>query len=55
MVKSKFWSTFSNFSDEELNAACDTIAKEYEDRVDSDGILHFEDRLVFISAEKKAS
>ncbi|CAJ1967444.1 unnamed protein product [Cylindrotheca closterium] len=53
MVKGKFWSTFSNFSDEELEAACETIAKDYADRVGKDGILHFEDRLVFISAGKK--
>eukprot|EP00526_Cylindrotheca_closterium_P015539 CAMPEP_0113650080 /NCGR_PEP_ID=MMETSP0017_2-20120614/26637_1 /TAXON_ID=2856 /ORGANISM="Cylindrotheca closterium" /LENGTH=256 /DNA_ID=CAMNT_0000562547 /DNA_START=57 /DNA_END=827 /DNA_ORIENTATION=- /assembly_acc=CAM_ASM_000147 len=52
MVRSKFWSTFSNFSDEELEAACQTIAKDYAERVDKDGILHFEDRLVFISAGK---
>lgn len=54
MVRGKFWSTFSNFSDDELEAACQTIAKDYSDRVDKDGVLHFEDRLVFISAGKKS-
>lgn len=54
MVKGKFWSTFSNFSNKELEAACQTIAKDYSDRVDKDGILHFEDRLVFISAGKQS-
>lgn len=55
MVRKRFWSTFSNFSDQELEAACETIAKDYADRVvGEDGILHFEDRLVFISAGKKA-
>jgi hypothetical protein len=48
MVRNRFWSTFSNFTDEELEAGCATIAEEA--RVDGDGRVHFEERLVFISA-----
>ena len=51
MVKQRFWSTFSNFSDSELDKACETIA-ETEGRVDTNGQLHFEDRLLFITARK---
>jgi hypothetical protein len=53
MVKGRFWSTFSNFSDDELEDACERIAKEYQDRIDEEGVLQFEDRLVFISARKE--
>lgn len=52
MVKNRFWSTFSNFSDEELREACAQMEVDYQDRVDDQGILHFEDRLVFLSARK---
>lgn len=52
MVRQRFWSTFSNFSDDELNDACQQIVQDYKDRTTEDGILHFEDRLVFISARK---
>lgn len=52
MVKGRFWSTFSNFSDDELRDACNRIAEDYKDRIDDKGALHFEDRLVFISARK---
>lgn len=53
MIKQRFWSTFSNFSDEQLEEACQGIARDYQDRVDKEGILHFEDRLVFITATKE--
>jgi hypothetical protein len=53
MIQQRFWSTFSNFSDAELQEACQLIADEYQDRIDSNGILHFEDRLVLITATKK--
>lgn len=52
MVKARFWSTFSNFNDKELENACQQIAIDYKDRIDKDGVIHFEDRLVFISASK---
>ena len=52
MVRQRFWSTFSNFSDDELNDACQQIVQDYKDRTTEDVILHFEDRLVFISARK---
>lgn len=52
MIQQRFWSTFSNFTDEELQIACDKIEEEHADRVDDKGILHFEDRLVLISASK---
>ena len=54
MVRNRFWSTFSNFSDEELRDACQRMAKDYQDRIDSEGIIHFEDRLLFITACKQA-
>ena len=52
MVNSRFWSTFSKFSDEELKEACNLIRDEAikSSKVDDDGIVHFEDRLVFITA-----
>ena len=50
MVRGRFWSTFSKFTDDELEEACELIAKEYAGRITPDGILPFEDRLVFISA-----
>jgi hypothetical protein len=53
MVQKRFWSTFSNFSDQELEEACKTIAKDYKDRTDDTGTIRFEDRLLFISAFKK--
>lgn len=52
MVRGRFWSTFSNFSDEELEEACDRMRKDEADRVDEKGVIRFEDRLVFISASK---
>lgn len=61
MVKNRFWSTFSKFSDEELEEACKSIARDYyaqkktktaeeEEDDDHDPILHFEDRLFFLTA-----
>ncbi|KAL3910374.1 MAG: hypothetical protein SGILL_007715 [Bacillariaceae sp.] len=52
MIQTRFWSTFSNFSDEELAEACRRIAQEYRDRIDDTGTIHFEDRLVFLTACK---
>ena len=52
MVRGRFWSTFSNFSDEELDQACRLMETEHKDRIDRDGVLHFEDRLVFLLAKK---
>jgi hypothetical protein len=49
MVRDRFWSTFSNFSDDELEDACRLI--EMEAKTDAGGIVHFEDRLVFITAK----
>ena len=61
MVKARFWSTFANFTDAELDEACENIAAEalgnskgvVGSRGREEGILHFEDRLVFISAHHK--
>lgn len=52
MVHSRFWSTFSKFSDEELKEACNLIRDEAtkSSKVDDGGTVHFEDRLVFITA-----
>jgi hypothetical protein len=52
MVKGRFWSTFSNFTTKELDAACLLIGEQEKHRVDADGKLNFEDRLLFISACK---
>ena len=52
MVKTRVWSTFANFSDEELEKACSEMAEKEQHRIDSDGVLRFEDRLLFISARK---
>lgn len=52
MVKARFWSTFSNFTDKDLDEACHSIAESEKERIDKDGLLHFEDRLLFISARK---
>ena len=52
MIKRRFWSTFSNFSDAELEAACKTIEEAEVDRVDDDGNIHFQDRLLFIVASR---
>lgn len=50
MVRARFWSTFSNFSDKELEEACQRIKRDEAHRVDKSGRIHFEDRLLFISA-----
>jgi len=52
MVKGRFWSTFSNFTDEELEEACERMRIDEAERINEDGVIHFEDRLVFISAYK---
>ena len=51
MVKARFWSTFSNFSDEQLEAACGIIEENEEGRI-VEGRISFDDRLLFISADK---
>ncbi|KAL3798302.1 hypothetical protein ACHAW5_010639 [Stephanodiscus triporus] len=48
MVRNRFWSTFSHFTDEELDGGCARIAEDA--RADEEGMVHFEERLVFISA-----
>jgi hypothetical protein len=53
MIQSRFWSTFANFTDEELHNACNMIATNEKNRITDDGIIHFEDRLLFITACKK--
>jgi trans-aconitate methyltransferase len=52
MVRGRFWSTFSNFSDQELEEACIQMETEHVDRINSDGVLHFEDRLILLVAQK---
>jgi Methyltransferase domain len=51
MIKSRFWSTFSNFSDLELERACQQILINEQHRI-IDGCIQFDDRLVVISARK---
>ena len=53
MIKSRCWSTFSSFTDEELEAACAIIAREArggDDDRDDDPILRFHDRLILLVA-----
>jgi hypothetical protein len=64
MVKSRCWSTFSNFTDEELEDACNSIAENVEkdprntlssgggdgENKEHEPILRFEDRLIFLTA-----
>jgi hypothetical protein len=50
MVKGRFWSTFSNFTDYELEQACQNLRFDEAKRIDDQGVIHFEDRLLFISA-----
>ena len=52
MVRSRFWSTFSKFTDEELKEACNLIRDEAtkSSKIDDDGVVRFEDRLLFITA-----
>lgn len=52
MVKGKVWSTFSYFTDDELDKACDWI-KDNVDVDDDKGNISFEDRLIFITAMKQ--
>ena len=53
MVQRRFWSTFSHFTDEELQAACADMSVTQADRLHDNGTtLRFEDRLVFIRAWK---
>ena len=46
LVRGRFWSTFSNFTDAELEVGCAHIGA----RSDADGMLRFEDRLLLIDA-----
>lgn len=57
MIKSRCWSTFSNFTDEELQDACNIIAADAEkdprntcETNEQEPILRFEDRLIFLAA-----
>jgi hypothetical protein len=50
MVRNRFWSTFSHFTNEEIEVGCDIIAKEA--RPDEEGKVKFEERLLFITAKK---
>lgn len=52
MVKRRFWSTFSHFTDDELEKACHDMSTSLAHRIDAEGVIHFEDRLVFLTAWK---
>lgn len=52
MVRRRFWSTFSHFSDAQLEEACQDMPAALANRVDGNGVIHFEDRLVFLTAWK---
>ncbi|KAL7553058.1 hypothetical protein ACHAWF_016308 [Thalassiosira exigua] len=51
MVRGRFWSTFSEFRDEELEEAC-ANSIPMEANVDEGGVARFEDRLVFVTARR---
>lgn len=53
MVKNRFWSTFADFTDEELELGCEELARERPP--DENGIIHFEDRLLFITGKKRGT
>jgi len=50
MVKNRFWSTFADFTDDELEKGCKELAEERPP--DENGIIYFEDRLLFITGRK---
>jgi SAM-dependent methyltransferase len=50
MVRRRFWSTFSHFGDDELELATDRMEVTEQHRIDDNGVLHFDDRLLFITA-----
>ena len=50
MVKDRFWSMMSHFTDDELEEGCRRLMTDEKSRIDEDGYIHFEDRLVLISA-----
>ena len=52
MIQNRFWSTFTNFTDDELYHACQIIETNEQHRITNDGMIHFDDRLVFITACK---
>lgn len=56
MVRARFWSTFSYFTDEQLEEGCASITGNYQHQLNhegnDDGIIQFEDRLIFITACK---
>jgi hypothetical protein len=52
MIRNRFWSTFTNFTDDELQLACQVIETNEQHRITKEGIIQFEDRLLFITACK---
>ncbi len=52
MVQNRFWSTFSGFSKQELIDGCNEIRNTEAYRIDDEGVIMFEDRLIFISAHR---
>jgi hypothetical protein len=52
MIRNRCWSTFSHFTNDELERACQELAVTEQHRIDAQGRLHFEDRLMFLSAWK---
>jgi hypothetical protein len=51
MIKGRFWSTFSNFTDLELEQACQLLEEAEKHRI-VNGNICFEDRVLFITASK---
>ena len=50
MVRNRFWSTFSNFTDEEIEEGCERIMKEVQQPDGEEVMIKFDERLVFITA-----
>jgi hypothetical protein len=53
MVRRRFWSTFSHFTDDELDRAARQMDVSERHRIDGEGVLHFDDRLLFITAHSQ--
>jgi len=50
MIQQRFWSTFSYFTNSQLRDACQELPRLHANRLDADDNLHFNDRLVVLTA-----
>ena len=52
LVKRRFWSTFSHFDDDQIDAGCDVIRRDWATRTNQAGEIAFQERLVLIVATR---